>query len=293
MTESKITSTDIQAADLYLDLMKRVLTDSIFLDHPLSHLVPHRIKEGTPLVKRAVLLGLRRLLTRYQIRLVEPGDSLTDQERTVAVRDGTFWPARAHSMIGMRRLDNLQVCVESVLRQGVQGDLIETGVWRGGACIFMRAVLAAHQDETRNVWVADSFEGLPPPSPEMYVADANDRHHEIDLLAVSLEEVQSNFRRYNLLDSRVRFLKGWFKDTLPTAPISQLAVIRLDGDMYESTIQALDALYSKLSIGGFVIIDDYFLKPCAQAVQDFRRTNGVNDTILDIDGKGAYWQRLA
>ena len=129
------------------------------------------------------------------------------------------------------------------------------------------------------------------PSPDKYVADLNDIHHTFKALAISLEEVQANFRRYGLLDEQVRFLKGWFKDRLPMAPIEHLAVLRLDGDLYESTIQALEALYGKLSPGGFVIIDDYFLPPCAQAVHDFRNARGITDLIIDIDGSGSYWRR--
>jgi O-methyltransferase len=110
-------------------------------------------------------------------------------------------------------------------------------------------------------------------------------------LACSQEQVEENFRRYRLLDGQVRFLKGWFKDTLPNAPVGRLAILRLDGDMYESTIQALDALYDKLSPGGFVIVDDYHLQPCAQAIHDFREARGIGDEIRDIDGMGAYWRR--
>jgi hypothetical protein len=94
-----------------------------------------------------------------------------------------------------------------------------------------------------------------------------------------------------MLDRQVRFLEGWFKDTLPTAPIGQIAVLRLDGDMYESTIQALEALYERVSPGGFVIIDDYFLGPCRQAVTDFRSRTGIIDSIIDIDGKGVFWRK--
>jgi hypothetical protein len=196
-------------------------------------------------------------------------------------------------MIGLKRLDNLQHCVERVLNDGIPGDLIETGVWRGGACILMRAILRAYGDRTRKVWLADSFAGLPPPDPGKYPADAGDLLHTYDVLAVSRETVANNFAAYGLLDEQVCFLQGWFKDTLPDAPIRQLAVMRLDGDMYESTIQALEALYDRLSPGGFVIIDDYFLEPCAQAVQDFRSRHGIADPIHDIDGQGRYWRRLA
>ena len=80
-------------------------------------------------------------------------------------------------MIGLRRLENLQFCVEDAIAAGVPGDLIETGVWRGGATIFMRAILQAHQITDRNVWVADSFQGLPVPDAEKYPADKDDQHH--------------------------------------------------------------------------------------------------------------------
>jgi hypothetical protein len=111
-------------------------------------------------------------------------------------------------------------------------------------------------------------------------------------LAVSLEEVQENFRRYELLDDQVRFLAGWFKDTLPNAPIERLAILRMDGDLYQSTHEALTYLYPRLSRGGYAIVDDYALKGCRAAVDDYRRQNGVNERIQHIDRYGSYWQRL-
>jgi hypothetical protein len=89
----------------------------------------------------------------------------------------------------------------------------------------------------------------------------------------------------------VRFLKGWFKDTLPTAPIQKLAVVRLDGDLYESTLDALKYLYPKLSIGGYLIVDDYAVTMCKKAVHDFRTACNITEEIRDIDGLGAFWQR--
>ena len=89
--------------------------------------------------------------------------------------------------------------------------MIETGVWRGGASIYMRGILAAHGVENRDVWVADSFAGLPEPDHPtvLGLVDAS------EWLAVSLDEVRENFARYRLLDERVHFVKGWFRDTLP------------------------------------------------------------------------------
>ena len=202
---------------------------------------------------------------------------------------GLGWPSRAHTFLSIDRLDNIQSCVETALADGVRGDLIETGVWRGGACILMRAILKVWGDTTRTVWLADSFEGLPPPDPQTYPADLGDRHHQwSEEFSVSREQVEANFRRYGLLDEQVRFLEGWFRDTLPNAPIQNLAVLRLDGDMYESTMQALASLYDRLSVGGFVIVDDYYLEACAKAIHDFRSQRGITDPIARHRRQGRF-----
>jgi hypothetical protein len=177
-----------------------------------------------------------------------------------------------------------------MLMDDIDGDFIETGVWRGGACIYMKAILDAHGDQRRRVFVADSFQGLPRPNAAEYPSDKGDIHHTYPQLAVSRQDVEDNFRRYGLLDDRVVFLEGWFKDTLPAASIGKLAVLRLDGDMYESTLQALNALYHKVSRGGAVIIDDFFLQPCREAVNEFRAAHGIESTILPIDGWAVWWR---
>jgi hypothetical protein len=242
-------------AALYLDLIKRILTNTIYEDPNISPRQP----------------------PSYVKQLRENGQD---------------WPLMAHTMIGMKRLDNLQYCVEKVIAENVPGDLIETGVWRGGAAIFMRAILKAYGVTGRRVLVADSFEGLPLPSPEQFPADADDVHHENAYLAVSLEEVKMNFERYGLLDEQVVFIKGWFRDTLPSISANSFAVIRLDGDMYESTWDALTNLFPKLSVGGYVIVDDYKVVPgCRAAVEDFRHQHNIVDEIHEIDWAGVYWRR--
>ena len=243
-----ISSTVESCGSLYLDLLKRSLTNSIY---------GSQIEDGF------------------------------DQQ----MRDiGIDWPRLAHTMIGKDRLDNLHGCVETVLREGVAGDLIETGVWRGGASILMRGVLKAYGVSDRYVWLADSFRGLPPPDERHYPADAGSTLHYVSDLAISLGEVRANFERYGLLDDQVRFLEGWFRDTLPAAPIDRLALIRLDGDLYESTMDGLVHLYPRLSQGGYVIVDDYALPACAQAVQDYRHSHAIREPIQTIDWTGVYWR---
>ena len=206
---------------------------------------------------------------------------------------GWDWPSVAHTMIGEKRLANVRMLAETVLGAGIAGDFIETGVWRGGACIMMRGVLDAWSDSTRIVWLADSFEGLPPPDEEKYPADKDDKFYTFPELAVSLEQVKRNFQKYGLLDNQVKFLKGWFKDTLPNAPIEKIAVLRLDGDMYESTMDALRALYDKVSNGGYIIVDDYHVvEGCKKAIHDFLNDRQLQPELIEIDGVGVYWKKI-
>ena len=272
------------SAELYLELLKRCLTRSLF----------HETYESIDEAPGSVVRNFRRRLfalvnkwlaaSEYEI-VKHPQFDLKLRE------EGRDWPSSGETMIGLKRLDNIHYCMREVLLHNVPGDVIETGVWRGGAAILMRAVLKALGDKSRTVWVADSFQGLPQPDARKYPVDAGDPHWKNKRLAVSVEEVKANFLRYGLLDDRVQFLKGWFKDTLPNAPIDRLAVMRLDGDMYESTIDALLALYHRLSVGGYVIIDDYALKGCRAAVDDFRAKHHIAEELHQVDWTGVYWKR--
>jgi O-methyltransferase len=273
--------TNVDPAALYLNLLKRALTR---IDHPerwRSLDVTKRERIG-----RRLYPWLQRQLRLRHIELMEPASF-----DPAARAEGRDRPLEAETMIGLRRLDNLQVCAETVLRDEIPGDFIETGVWRGGASIFLRAVLAAYAVTDRTVWVADSFAGLPPPDPA-YPADmAGTPWYQQADLAIPLDQVQANFRRYGLLDDQVRFLVGWFKDTLPSAPIRQLALLRLDGDMYQSTMDALAALYPKLSPGGFCIVDDYYCVPeCRAATDDYRAMHGIVEPLVQIDWGGGFWR---
>jgi O-methyltransferase len=268
---------DDRLAEPYLEICKLSMTRG-------SYRASSRVR-GNPrwLLHAAASLVVRR----FGFELVRPIDQ-TEREQ------GSNFTTDAKTMVGTARLNNLQACATDVLRRGVPGDFIETGVWRGGASILMRAVLHAYGITDRTVWVADSFQGLPKPDPVRYPADAKDELWKATGLAVSLEEVKANFAEYGLLDEQVRFLVGWFSETLPEAPIERLAVLRLDGDLYESTMDALTSLYPRLSVGGYVIVDDYgAMESCRQAVEDFRTERGITDAIERIDWTGVYWRRSA
>jgi len=274
--------------DLYLDLLKKALSFSLWRDPPIPvELLNYR---GSPakrsLLKRGVFALIARALRDTKLRLVEDR-SLTPDERA----EGRTWSSYADTMIGLKRLDSLQACIETVLTERIPGDFIETGVWRGGACIFMRAVLAVHDVRDRRVFVADSFEGLPKPDTAKWPVDRRSTFHLHPYLAISQDQVRDNFRKYDLLDDQVVFLPGWFSDTLPTAPIERLAILRFDGDMYGSTMDVLTNLYPKLSTGGFCIIDDYGLRRCQQAVDDFRAAHRITAEITRVDWTGIFWRK--
>jgi O-methyltransferase/8-demethyl-8-(2,3-dimethoxy-alpha-L-rhamnosyl)tetracenomycin-C 4'-O-methyltransferase len=243
------------ARQLYLELLTKVLANTIYED-PSIH--PHSTGP-------------------YQAKLRSEGHD---------------WPSVAHTMVGLRRLENIRDLAQRVLDEGVPGDFIETGVWRGGCCILMRGVLAANSITDRKVYAADSFAGLPPPNLEGFPQDTGWNFHEYKELAISLENVKDNFSRYGLLDEQVVFVKGWFTETLPALSAGPFALLRLDGDLYESTYVALEALYPKLSPSGFIIIDDFnSLPPCQHAVMDYRAHMGISAPMHQVDWTAIWWQK--
>jgi O-methyltransferase len=200
---------------------------------------------------------------------------------------GVDWPLHGVTMVGLPRLDDLQACVEAVVRDGVEGDVIEAGTWRGGASILARATLDALGDD-RTVWVADSFQGFPAPD-----GDHPDRGDlaPVGYLSVPLEQVRENFARLGYEDG-VRFVPGFFEDTLPGLAGERWSVVRLDGDTYEATWTALASLYPGLAVGGYLIVDDYgALEECRRAVTDFRERHGIDEPIEEVDWTCVRWRR--
>jgi Macrocin-O-methyltransferase (TylF) len=251
-----------RSTELYLDLLKRSLTNTIF---------------------RA-----------------EPDANQDETVRYVLGAINHYQQSSAVSMLPLARLDNLETCITDIIMREIPGDLVETGVWRGGATIFMRGLLKVYNVVDKLVWVADSFEGLPEPDPVKFPLESKAFHSAAMTtyykhLAVGLEEVKRNFAAYNMLDEQVKFLKGWFKDTLPQAPIQKISLLRLDGDYYESTRDALVNLYDKVSVGGYVIVDDYGEDSwtyCRKAVDEFRAERQIIAPMVRVDRPCAYWQKM-
>ncbi len=227
--------------------------------------------------------GDRRVFTR----------ELTGEDQLQWRIDGRDWPDNALTMTGLRRLDSLQACVESVVADGVAGDLIEAGAWRGGSSILMRATLDVLGADDRTVWVADSFQGFP--VPEKHDVE-EDRELVADLggleyLSPTLEQVRGYFERFGVSQD-VRFVPGFFEETMRSLQGQTWSVVRLDADTYKATLLTLEALYPGLSVGGYLISDDYSLLPaCRRAIDEFRRAHDITEPIEEIDFNAIRWRR--
>ncbi len=272
---------------LYLDLLKKSLLEDLYVENELRLIYLRSCLAGQEPFQQDVFLDIRRQRAEMYNEYVQLREVGINYGRTI--QNLGF----QHTMIGRRRMENIEFCLDRILADRVPGDLVECGVWRGGAVVFMKGYLAAFQVEDRIVWVADSFEGLPAPTLQQDEGlDLTAARYP--MLAIDLDTVRDLFQRYGLLDENVRFLKGWFKHTLKPAPIQTLSLLRLDGDLYESTMDALDALYDKVAPGGFIIVDDYgALLPCKQAITDFRQRHTITDPLEMVDWTGAFWRKGA
>lgn len=291
---------DISPEERYLDLLKRSLTNMLYLENEARLIyILHAVVSNAVIdigtirnIERddhPVMKVLRNRRAEGQIQFIwDYVDAKTGKKKTINLRDAT---EVAHTMIGCKRLDNIHRCLDVIRQERIPGDLMETGVWRGGAVIFMRGYLAAYNIADRIVWAADSFAGLPKPvAPQDAGYDFSADVHPI--LAISIEEVKHLFTKYNLLDDKVRFVKGWFSESLPNISVKQLALLRLDGDLYQSTRDALVNLYHRVAPGGFVIIDDYGdFEPCKAAVDEFRAEHNITEAIERIDWTGVFWRK--
>lgn len=269
-------------AGLYLDLLKKVLINELDLENKLR---TEYIQECLTQNREPYLVTARDI----RILRTERYEQLKTEQREGRYRLKSDSPYYPFTLIGKARLDNIQECLDTIRLDNIPGDCIETGVWRGGATLFMRAYLKAYGMTDRTVWLADSFQGLPKPG---HVLEKDYDFYTYDVLSVGQELVRMNFELFGLMDGQVRFLPGWFKDTLPAAPIEKLALMRLDGDMFESTLDSLTALYPRLSPGGYVIVDDYgVLDCCRHAVHAYRVRHRITCPLERIDHTGVFWRK--
>jgi O-methyltransferase len=190
-----------------------------------------------------------------------------------------------------------------VLNNNIEGDFVECGV-AGGAQIgaFQYAISIAQKN--KKIWAFDSYEGIPLAG-EFDTEQAGigaithnkflpieERLVSSGITCHSVENVKENFAKWNLPIHNIEFVKGWFQNTLPNyeKQIDKISILRLDGDLHESTLVCLQHLYPKVVKNGIVIIDDYALEGCRVAVkQYFESIKKALPEMINVDGNGVHY----
>lgn len=210
---------------------------------------------------------------------------------------------KASTMVSLEKLIPLYQQAVFCERAGIDGAFVECGVWKGGCVGLMALANLRHGTAPRQLHLFDSFEGIPEPDAKVdgqaavdfalqaggkadgQLVPLRDQYGGVGTLEScrDLIEVQLTFP-----SEKVTYHKGWFQDTLPNNTVGPIAVLRLDGDWYESTKVCLDHLYDKVVPGGFVIVDDYgAYEGCKKAVDEFLQTRPVY--LHHLDRWGRYW----
>ncbi|MEM1032439.1 MAG: TylF/MycF/NovP-related O-methyltransferase [Myxococcota bacterium] len=262
----------------YLDLLNDSLTG--ILEGPAA--VPPRLSGR----RRQVVDVANRALARWNLEIMRA--ERFDLQRRLT---GSSQPLKALTQMSRLRLRQLEAMVRFLVAEGIEGDVLEAGAWRGGSVIFLRATLDVLGAKDRTVWAADSFAGYPPPGP-----DAGPEERELYAQArywtVTRTEIVQNLERYRCARG-VEVLEGWFDRSLPEANLGPLAMVRVDVDGYEGVRAALEVAWPKLASGGFVIVEDVEVAGAYRAATDVRRASGVTAPWRETPGspRTVYWRK--
>ena len=198
-----------------------------------------------------------------------------------------------YSLVGSSGLEATYDAATSVIARAIPGDFVECGVAQGG-CSALMAMVAKTDPSRRRMWLFDSFQGIPDPTAEDFDEEkAVTGEHIRPLVRGSCLGTKSKvesvlFSKFGLSRDSVCLVEGWFQDTLPVYRdrIGPIAVLRLDGDWYESTLCCLHNLYDHVSPGGYIIVDDYgSCFGCKKAVHEFLDSQGIKVRLIP-DGRG-------
>lgn len=201
------------------------------------------------------------------------------------------------TMTTVERRYALWTTVRHVLDHGLEGDVVECGVWRGGSSMLIGHLLAGAGDESRRMWLYDTFEGMSLPTEHdvdpqgRRMSDVWEQHQgrkEDEVFAYgSFEEVERNMLSTGFPADRVTYVKGKVEDTIPGQVPEKIAILRLDTDWYESTRHELEQLWHRLVPGGVLIIDDYgHWAGARKAVDEFFAGREDAPLIMRIDDSG-------
>lgn len=174
------------------------------------------------------------------------------------------------------RLAAMAGALAAIDKENIGGDVVECGVWKGGNIMLARIMCPQ-----RICWMYDTFDGMTEPDPVLDIKRDGERAIDRYRLkqaggtkwdAVSLDEVQAGFMVSGISLDRVHFVSGPVENSLDVVSPLRIAILRLDVDWYAPTKVALEKLYGRISVGGFLIVDDYgHWMGCKKAVDDYFR----------------------
>jgi O-methyltransferase len=192
-----------------------------------------------------------------------------------------------HTMVGLRRLRNLDRLVGLLDAEGVAGDVVECGTCNGGSGALLASV-ACRSPMRRHTWLLDSFAGMPPAGPQ----DGPDAAAYTGTCKGSLDRVRDVLHRAGVSASAFTLVPGWFHETLPTLPGGTIALLHIDADWYDSVRVCLEHLYDRVCPGGYVVLDDYgYWQGCRTAWQQFRQARGLDVELNPVDGIGVWFRK--
>jgi hypothetical protein len=176
-----------------------------------------------------------------------------------------YQQVKAYTMTSVEKVIGLVRAVQYVVKNRIPGDFVECGVWRGGSMMTVALTLRAAGETSRDLYLYDTFTGMPPPSGKDKRYDGTTASHLIAvggpnapiLAYASLEDVRANLSRTAYPEERIHYVQGPVEETLPASAPQRICMLRLDTDWYQSTLHELQHLYPRLEKNGVLIVDDY------------------------------------
>jgi hypothetical protein len=201
------------------------------------------------------------------------------------------------SMTSMERMYALWTATEFIIKNNIEGDFVETGVWKGGSAMLMCKTLMDNHIDNRKIYLYDTYEGMTEPgendfsynnvkAKKIYYSKLNDKGKS-EWCYSSIDEVKENLMQTGYPENNLVFVKGRVEDTIPGIIPGPIALLRLDTDWYESTKHELIHLFPLLVQKGVLIIDDYgHWKGCRKAVDEYFVNNQLTILLNRIDNTG-------
>ena len=217
--------------------------------------------------------------------------SWVDLSSWTAARDSAhklrlFRQVRRHTLASRNRLNVLLELARTIEEQSIPGAIVECGVYRGGSA----AVLASATRQGRDIYLFDSFQGLPPPG-DKDGAQAAQQYRE-GWCAADPADVSAIFSRLQIPASRLHIVKGWFADTLKSVTVPAIALLHIDADWYDPVKLCLETFFEAVSPGGFVVLDDYGRwEGCTRAADEFLQARNLGRLLDPRSPEGHFFQK--